>query len=262
MTEHVTEDAPIVVVAGDADHWRVFRDADHPPERLLFSFRAFLKALAPIRDGVVRFGNTALTDHMADLARRYGLPTIFATSANTRSQSPLVAALATGQRRDRVRALIRVSNLQRDERGNVRQGSFFYLDRTASGLAWVSWEPGARICLRDFRVELLDTARAGFHLRIGAVVENSSLDGQGYRIDPPRFLGMGKPHRNGVYVVIPSDPVEPLRMLDGHGRIGDAEDDALLAFALRAFYGVEEDISRLLDKLPTAPAATLARRAA
>jgi len=231
-----------IVVGGDAEQWHVFREDTEGEAgvRAIERFRAFACALDPARDGVLKIGSTAVCTHFGDIVRLLGIPAVFAAAPPGGALPVLAEALRDGARRDRVRALVRASGVTADSHGNVRSGRFNILDQIDGRPAWVAWKPGARVCLSGFRVELLDTGRAGMHIRVGVPVEGSPLDARGYRTEPPRFISSAKIRSDGVFAVAPCDPIDPLRPISG-GTTGDRYEDAMLVFALRAFYGCPED---------------------
>ena len=239
--------AASIIVPGNPERREIFRDSDYKPENLLTSFRNFIAGVTAT-NGILRIGNTAVTDHMAETARLSGIPTIFASAPlPVINDCTLPLSVLKQHRRDRVRAFFLTRNIQRDERGNIRKGDFYYLDRIAGVLSWAEWKPGTRICLSDYRIELVDTSRAGLHLRTGVASANGRTDEKGYRSDRARFTGSGKPSGNGIHAVIPCDAVEPLRKLDGYARTGDEEEDFLLQCALRDFYGVSGEHGKIWD---------------
>ncbi len=237
--------SPTIVVAGRAEHWHVFQDASHKdsPGGLLEAFRTFVGALDPEKDGVLKIGSTSLCSHMADIVRLLRIPAVFVERPPPSDfvVPDFCGALADCSRRDHVRLLARTCAALHDAQGNLRSAHLDLLDQVDGHPAWVPWIPGERLCLSGFRIELLDTPRAGIHIRVGVPIEGSPLDACGYRIEPPRFLSGEKPPLCGAFVVIPSDPIEPLRPLDTSGSLGDAYEDGMLSCALHAFYGCDPD---------------------
>lgn len=139
--------------------------------------------------------------------------------------------------RANVRVLVRVSEIERDEAGNVRKALVEHLDGTTQGTRWVRWEAGKRLCFNGFRVELRDTKRAGLHFRIGVVIEDSERDEFGYRTQEPRFISTVRIEGEGVIAMRPHDPIEPAVMFPRGSLPADAEERATLLEAVTMWYG-------------------------
>lgn len=260
----MVEPAYVVVVPGEARFWRVFREDGVVcgTGAVLVAFRKFILGLNPSQDGILKIGSVALCNHLAETARQSGLPTIFAAAPPPPDAVPVMAFDAV--RRDHVRTLIRVRDLELDNRANVRAGRFSFLDRTSCGVRWLDWVPGYRLCLSGFRIKLISSLRAGLHLRVGVVEPNAPTRPDGTRIDPPRFISAAKPMSDGVHVIIPCDPVDPMRRLDSTGSTNDCYEDAKLDRAMLDFYGCSatQAINFRLGAGTEAQAAGYARRVA
>jgi hypothetical protein len=238
----------LVVAPGDPARWRVFAKSGKPDE--LERFRTFVEGLDRARDGILAFGTLSACSHFGDVARRAGLPAVFCASPQdcpSGSMSDLGAALDLVPRRDRARLVVSVRGCTTDQAGNARSAEVAFLDGFTGGcLSWVRWLPGVRACPADLRVELLDTPRAGLHLRVGVPVADSPRDPSGFRIHQPRFVSCAKIERDGIFVLAPCDPVEPLRPLDPAGSTGDAVEDGIVVLALLALGADAVDASSLL----------------
>ena len=221
------------IVAGDPERWMAF---DGTANRCLDAFRAFVHALVPDRDGLLLTGVTSVCGHHADIARAARRPAVFCDKPSPSSSAPTInaAQLSMASRRDRARAFLRVSGTQRDAQTNLRGGRVELLD-CSGGACWMPWMSGERICLAGMRVELLETPRAGLHIRVGVPVDGLR-NIRGYQTAPPRFVAAGRIAGDGVIAVVPCDPVDPVRPLL-NGSTGDSEEDAMLRLALAAIYG-------------------------
>lgn len=224
---------------GHATAWvDVIKTPDEPHDALE-TFRNLVKNLAGTGQGVRVIGNVSPLSHYGDICRLARIPAIFAPTLADADQAAALRATSSASaeiafarafNRANLRVLVRVSELECDAQGNARRAVIEHLDGTVAGARWIGWRPGKRICLSGFRIELRDTKRAGLHLRVGIVIEDSPRDARGYRTAAPRFISTVKLDREGLLVVRPHDPVEPAYALSlGQTPQDDEEREILIA---------------------------------
>jgi hypothetical protein len=102
------------------------------------------------------------------------------------------------------RLIVRVTDVALDDKGNARTAEIAYLANFGTGPAWQSWHAGdMRLCMMGYRIELRHTPRAGLHIWVGKVVEDSPVDANGYRVLPPTFVATLKIAVAGLTIVSP-----------------------------------------------------------
>jgi len=149
-------------------------------------------------------------------------------------------------KRSLLRLLVRVRDVVLDDAGNARSARIEHVDGFADGAAWVEWEVGRRLCMNGFRIELRDTKRAGLHIRIGKVVEDSPVDENGYRIMEPTFVSSWKIAKEGLVVLTPCDPIEPGYLLPFGTLPEDQEERVLLRNVLTTRFCADDTTAELM----------------
>lgn len=138
-------------------------------------------------------------------------------------QTSFIESFRGGARRDSildrpetVRFFFLARRVRLDDRLNAREADIYRLDLGDEGPSWVRWTPGEfRQCLHPFRFELLDTPRAGLHVRIGLISDTDELDEHGYRINQPAFSSSFKIAEDGAFVLTPGFSFSPGYRIDG-----------------------------------------------
>jgi len=211
-------------------------------------FRALVGEVKGRSIGIRVHGPASAGSHYGEIARLAHVPVRFLGSETQseinveilppeRPTEDFITRFNRANSRANVRVLVRVSEIERDEAGNVRKALIEHLDGTSQGTRWVRWDAGKRLCFNGFRVELRDTKRAGLHFRIGVVIEDSERDQFGYRRQEPRFISTVRIEGEGVIAMRPHDPVEPAVMFARGSLPADAEERAVLIEAVTMWYG-------------------------
>lgn len=122
-------------------------------------------------------------------------------------------------RPETVRFFVLVRRPRLDDKRNAREADIYRLDVANGQLAWVRWLPGEfRQCLHPFRFELLETPRAGLHVRIGLTAETDDLDEDGYRLNQPAFSSSFKIAAEGAFALTPGFSFSPGYPVDGKSK--------------------------------------------
>jgi hypothetical protein len=139
------------------------------------------------------------------------------------------------------RMLVRVRRVLLDGAGNARSAEIHHAEGNGREAGWIAWRAGDRKCLNDFRIELVESKRAGLHFRIGVPDDSQGFDASGYRIAPPRFIATSKVSREGTLLLVPCDPVDPAVWLDGEGEAEDQGESDLMRELLVVRYGADPE---------------------
>lgn len=236
------------------DYYPSYISADKSPKASLEDFREFVRTF-PNDKGIRFHGNAGLTSHLAEICCIRRIPTIFCRDDGDFLVCPVMPTIfgdsdnrnfAQASKRANLRFFVRAANIQRDAGGNIRKAHIDFIDRNGLQVGWMPWRVNERMCLNGFRVELKDTKRAGLHIRVGVVVEDSPRDEFGYRMLDPRFISIVRIEGEGVTVIAPHDPIDASYYLGTGFHPKDEDEYDILLRSLVHFYGAQPDLAPTL----------------